>query len=74
MDRFIVIARRTDGEFVIRAPHDSTTQEEEIADAEFIFNVVNFIETVRLYRVDPGTAEPVHVQTWTRNPELAETV
>jgi hypothetical protein len=73
-DRFVVIAQRTDGDFVIRAPHELTREKDEVEDAQFIFDTCKIIQTIRLYRVDFDTAQPVHVRTWTRRTDLAEVV
>ncbi len=74
MHRFIIIARRTDGTLYVRSPEEPSSQLAEIDDAEFIFSTFEDIRTVRLYRIDPDTVELIHVQTWTRDPDVAEAI
>jgi len=66
MHNFISIARHTDGEVTTSAPEAQIDQLGAINALNMMFELVPHIATLRLYRVDPKTATPIHVETWTR--------
>jgi hypothetical protein len=70
-ERFVAVAQRDDNDLVVRTS-EPTTEAEEVADAQFIFETVSFLKVVRLFRVDPETLDLIHVQTWTRDEDEVE--
>jgi hypothetical protein len=49
-------------------------QVKAIQSSEQVFDALIEAVTLRLYRVDENSGEIVHVQTWTRDADVAERV
>lgn len=64
--KFIRTMRHASGSVSTVAPESAVTQLAAIDAADWRFENYRHIEIIKLYRVDPETAELVHVQTWTR--------
>lgn len=67
MFKFVSTAVHEGGLVTTSAPNATFEQLDAIEVSEMAFEMVHHIRTLQLYRVDPVTAELVHVQTWTRS-------
>ncbi len=70
--RFVTVGFYADGSTAASSPNVEIPQLVAIATAEVVFETFDDVRTVKLYRVDTETQELVHVQTWTRDPAVAE--
>ncbi len=71
---FIQVAVHED-EYVSVVPIPVQVEQVKAIEAsESVFESLVEATTLRLYRVDQETGEIAHVQTWTRDPAVAESV